>query len=78
MLEKEVKRLSISDSYEGLAKLFGIEKVDDFLAAIGYGDINSQHIAQRVLERERKEQERLASLGRPRRRHARRSPAACG
>jgi len=61
MLEKEMKRLAISDSYESLSKLFGIEKVDDFLAAIGYGDINSQHIAQRILERERKEQEREAT-----------------
>ncbi len=56
-----MKRLAISDSYENLSKLFGIEKVDDFLAAIGYGDINSQHIAQRILKRERKEQEREAT-----------------
>ena len=31
MLDKEIKRLAISDSYESLAKLFGYEKVDDFL-----------------------------------------------
>ena len=44
------------------AKLFSIEKVDDFLAAIGYGDINSQQIAKKVLEIERREQERLSPL----------------
>jgi GTP pyrophosphokinase len=58
MLEKEIKRLAISDSHEVLAKLFGYDKVDDFLAAIGYGDVNSQQLAQRVLEKERKEKER--------------------
>ncbi len=45
MLEKEMKRLAISDSFDTMAKLFNYEKVDDFLAAIGYGDINSQHLA---------------------------------
>jgi GTP pyrophosphokinase len=56
-----VKRLAISDSHESLAKLFGYEKVDDFLAAIGFGDVNSQQLAQRVLEKERKEKEREAA-----------------
>jgi GTP pyrophosphokinase len=54
MLEKEMKRLAVADSFESVAKLFGYEKVDDFLAAIGYGEINSQHLAQRVLDNERK------------------------
>jgi GTP pyrophosphokinase len=58
MLEKEMKRLSISDSFDAMAKLFNYDKVDDFLAAIGYGDINSQHLATRVLEAERREHER--------------------
>jgi RelA/SpoT family (p)ppGpp synthetase len=58
MLEKEIKRLAISDSHETLARLFGYDKVDDFMAAIGYGDVNSQQLAQRVLEKERKEREK--------------------
>ncbi len=56
LLEKEIKRLSITDSFESIMKLFGYEKVDDFLAAIGYGEVNSQQIAQRTLERERQAQ----------------------
>ena len=56
LLEKEMKRLSITDSFESMMKLFGYEKVDDFFAAIGYGEINSQHLAQRILEHERSEQ----------------------
>ncbi|GIV76814.1 GTP diphosphokinase [Litorilinea aerophila] len=58
MLEKEMKRLAINESFESMAKLFNYDKVDDFLAAIGYGDINSQHLAQKVLEKERRERER--------------------
>lgn len=65
MLEKEMKRLAITDSFEAMAKLFNYEKVDDFLAAIGYGDINSQHLATRVLEAERREHERRLWQERP-------------
>ena len=57
LLEKEMKRLSITDSFEAMMKLFKYDKTDDFLAAIGYGEINSQHIAQRILEHERREQQ---------------------
>jgi (p)ppGpp synthase/HD superfamily hydrolase len=49
-------------SFETVARLFKYEELDDFLAAIGYGDINSQHIATKVLDYERREQERLAPL----------------
>ncbi len=59
MLEKELERLSATLNQEQLAKLFNYEKTDNFLAAIGYGDINSQQIAQRILEYERREQARL-------------------
>jgi GTP pyrophosphokinase len=65
MLEKEMKRLAITESFETVAKLFNFDKVDDFLAAIGYGDINSQHLATRWLEAERREQERRLWEERP-------------
>ncbi|MEX1019415.1 MAG: bifunctional (p)ppGpp synthetase/guanosine-3',5'-bis(diphosphate) 3'-pyrophosphohydrolase [Litorilinea sp.] len=58
ILEKEMKRLAIVDNFEQIAKIFNYEKVDDFLAAVGYGDINSQHLATRVLDHERREVER--------------------
>lgn len=57
VLDKELRRLSISQSLESIAELFSFEETDDFLAAIGYGEVNSQHIAQRLLEHERKEKE---------------------
>ena len=52
--------MSADMSFETVARLFKYDELDDFLAAIGYGDINSQHIAAKVLEYERREQERLA------------------
>ncbi len=61
MLEKELRRLSVTMTVDALAKLFNYEKIDDFYAAVGYGDINSQQIAQRVFDQERREQERLAA-----------------
>ena len=61
MLDKELRRLSVTMTVEALAKLFNFERVDDFYAAVGYGDINSQQIGQRVFDQERREQERLAA-----------------
>ncbi|MBX3015960.1 MAG: RelA/SpoT family protein [Caldilineaceae bacterium] len=61
MLEKELRRLSVTQSAEALSKLFNYEKADDFYAAIGYGDVNSQQIAQQIFNQERREQERLAA-----------------
>jgi RelA/SpoT family (p)ppGpp synthetase len=56
ILDKELKRLSVEISYDVIAKMFNFESVDDLLAAIGYGDINPQQIAAKVLEMERKDQ----------------------
>ena len=48
LLEKELRRLGISLSEEELADLFKRESVDDFLAAIGYGDISTHQIAPKL------------------------------
>ena len=57
VLEKELRRLNISRSHEDIAQRFHYEKVDDFLAALGYGEVNSQQVATKVLELEREQQE---------------------
>jgi guanosine-3',5'-bis(diphosphate) 3'-pyrophosphohydrolase len=65
ILDRELKRLSVeSQSYDTIAQLFGYKDTDDFLAAIGYGDINGQQIATKVLtsERERAEQAVLETI----------------
>ena len=58
ILERELKRLGLDQkSYEEIATLLKFDKVDELLAAIGYGDINAQQIASRLIEAERKEEE---------------------
>jgi GTP diphosphokinase / guanosine-3',5'-bis(diphosphate) 3'-diphosphatase len=59
VLERELKRLGLLDamSFDAVALLFNYEKIDDFLAAVGAGDINSSQIANHILEAERKHQQ---------------------
>ncbi|RMF02608.1 MAG: GTP diphosphokinase [Chloroflexi bacterium] len=50
-LERELRRLGLSDiNYEKLAHHFNFNKVEDFLAAIGRGDISNQHIIGAINE----------------------------
>jgi RelA/SpoT family (p)ppGpp synthetase len=56
LLERELKRLDVEGmSHDKVAQLFQYEKLDDFLAAVGCGDINNQQIATRIIEAERQE-----------------------
>jgi RelA/SpoT family (p)ppGpp synthetase len=58
LLERELKRLGIErESYEDIAKLFGRRKVEDLLAAVGYGDINVHQVSTKILEVEREKEE---------------------
>jgi len=58
LLERELKRLGLDQkSYEEIATLFKFDKVDDLLAAIGYGDINAQQIAAKLVQADRAEEE---------------------
>lgn len=57
ILLRELRRLNIERSHDSIAKLFSYDEVDDFYEAIGFGDINTQQIASKVLDVERKEQE---------------------
>ncbi len=56
LLERELKRLGVIEkiSYESVARLLGFDKPDDFLAAIGAGDVTGSQITNRVLEDERR------------------------
>ena len=51
-LRRELKRLNLADDmkYQEIAHLFDYDAVDDFFAAIGFGDLNSQRVAARVLQ----------------------------
>jgi len=51
LLERELKKLGLKrENFERLATLANYDKVDDFLAAIGYGDISPQTLAAKALE----------------------------
>jgi GTP pyrophosphokinase len=65
VLIRELKRLTVERSHDSIARLFGYDKVDDFYAALGFGDIATQQIASKVLDLDRKEQpadDRLAPI----------------
>jgi len=55
LLEKEMKRLGlVPPSLEELARLFGQEGPEDFLAAIGYGAITPHQVALKLASQEEK------------------------
>ncbi len=56
LLDKELKKLGIKRSYEEIAKEFKYDNVEDFLAAIGYGDLNPQNIGAKLLQLESQEE----------------------
>src|SRR4030081_3090262 len=50
MVEKALKRLNVDGvKLDDLVTDFKFDKVDDFLAAVGYGDINPDEIGRHVL-----------------------------
>jgi GTP pyrophosphokinase len=57
-LRRELRRLNLADDvrYQEIATLFDFKSLDDFFAAIGYGDLNSQRVAARVLQDLRREE----------------------
>lgn len=60
VLERELKRLGLDHmSFDTVTHLFNFDKLDDFLAAVGAGDITGAQIANRILEMERREQQRV-------------------
>ncbi|MDX1994174.1 MAG: bifunctional (p)ppGpp synthetase/guanosine-3',5'-bis(diphosphate) 3'-pyrophosphohydrolase [bacterium] len=58
VLERELKRLGVMDrvSFDAVAAYFDYTNAEDFLSAVGAGDINGSQIAHRVLDAERAQQ----------------------
>jgi RelA/SpoT family (p)ppGpp synthetase len=56
IVERELKRLNLEISHESVAKMFNYDKLEDFAAAIGFGDINSQQVASKIAEVRAKEE----------------------
>jgi RelA/SpoT family (p)ppGpp synthetase len=51
-LRRELRRLNLAEEirYQEIAALFDYRSLEDFFAAIGYGDLSSQRVAARVLQ----------------------------
>ncbi|MBM4422812.1 MAG: bifunctional (p)ppGpp synthetase/guanosine-3',5'-bis(diphosphate) 3'-pyrophosphohydrolase [Chloroflexi bacterium] len=50
LLERELNRLGIDKlTYEKIAEFFSFEKVNDFMAALGCGDIHTQTVVNRIV-----------------------------
>ncbi len=63
MLEKELKRLGLQDiGRDNLAKQFKYDSVDDFLAAIGYGDVSLNSITQKLAAQQPKPEGHLPAV----------------
>jgi len=60
IVERELKRLGLEHlGHETVARLLKFEKLDDFHAAVGFGDVNSQQIAGKIAETRSRTEERL-------------------
>ncbi|MEL6307161.1 MAG: bifunctional (p)ppGpp synthetase/guanosine-3',5'-bis(diphosphate) 3'-pyrophosphohydrolase [Chloroflexota bacterium] len=63
-LERVLKKLSLYDkvTFGSIADLIGYNKLENFLAAIGSGDMSSSTIIQRILDDEKKRQQENEDL----------------
>ncbi len=60
VVERELKHLGMEQiGHKTVAKLFGYETVDDFYAAVGFGDINSQQIVSKIAEARSHEEKKI-------------------
>ena len=51
MVDRELKRLGLEQyGHETLARHFEFDKIEDFLAAVGFGDIHTAQIASKIAE----------------------------
>ncbi len=68
ILDRLIKQLYLrAISYEEAARAFGYENLDDFLAAIGYGDITSDRLSAKLIALQSRErgEEKFEDLGLP-------------
>ena len=62
VVERELKRLGLLNlGHEAIAKLFNYESLDNFHAAVGFGDINSQQIASKAASARSREEQKYPS-----------------
>jgi len=57
ILDKELRRLGIQAERQLLAEVFGFKNLDDFIAAVGNGNISSHQIVLKLADHEEKEED---------------------
>jgi GTP diphosphokinase / guanosine-3',5'-bis(diphosphate) 3'-diphosphatase len=57
ILDKETKRLGLQVDRQTLSDLFHYDNLDDFMAAVGYGEVNAQQIVLKLAATEEKPDE---------------------
>jgi RelA/SpoT family (p)ppGpp synthetase len=66
IVERELRHLGLEHlGHEAIAQLFAFEKLEDFHAAVGFGDINTQQIAGKIAEARRLEEEESFTVPTP-------------
>jgi GTP pyrophosphokinase len=66
LVERELKHLGMEQlGHDTVAELFDFDRVSDFHAAVGFGDINSQQIASRIAELSTQEERALLPVEPP-------------
>lgn len=60
VVERELKHLGLEHlGHKAVAKLFDYETLDDFYAAVGFGDVNSQQIVSKIAEMRSRDEKKL-------------------
>jgi RelA/SpoT family (p)ppGpp synthetase len=60
VVERELRRLGLEHlGHERVGRLLGFDHPDDFHAAVGFGDVNSQQIAARIAETRPREEDKV-------------------
>ncbi len=67
VVERELQKLNIVGfSMEKIATIFGYQSIEDFFAAVGYGDVHGQTVVNRVVELlQRKSEQEVEALPPP-------------
>ncbi|NOK62338.1 MAG: bifunctional (p)ppGpp synthetase/guanosine-3*,5*-bis(diphosphate) 3*-pyrophosphohydrolase [Chloroflexi bacterium AL-W] len=62
LLEKELKRLGLSPSFDEIARVWGARTIEDVFALIGSGETTARQVAQKMLAQQVQEEETLADI----------------
>jgi GTP diphosphokinase / guanosine-3',5'-bis(diphosphate) 3'-diphosphatase len=62
LLEKELKRMGLTLSFEEIAAICNVKTIEDLFAQIGSGDTTARHVVQKLLAQRTKTEDDLAEI----------------